>query len=670
MQALVLKAAARRLLVPAYFGLLAVIVFGTQFAGTGFGNRLHHSWVSSHTLAIASHATAENGLVGHSRQVINENAALHFDYFDRNPVFFSALLGALTGLTNNLATKVWLARQLMHVFLVLTMLFAWLLLRRLGLGARLALVGVTLGFSGHMLLYYRGMIHFDQPALAGMMFLLYVIARVKLERQERWRWLTIATLLSLGMGRGIVSLGVAGLWAAIEAAGLLWQRERTAGQRLRAIPGHDATRMLLLGVVWSTLLVGYNLAQEMARRGVPLEQTSIIESIQTRRPGGELQSEWGADYSKLAETVSQRLLRWFLPLEDGSRPDVQSWLMVAALTLVLFHIRNEVPARRVILLLVAFSGLAWLFVMANLTWFHEYTTMHALGLALVFWLALLARVRQARVINILLLLSLALFLRNSLEVEARNSDHFRATAVYTEDYDRILRRIGRGQVVYGPPNLQDGVINRGRYTLGFYLGDNMLAATAAQADYLVSAREILALPAAQSGDGASGWRLYRTLTPENRAAFLFDREYSERLPPEDMSPGHNFGDEVALGRWQLLDSVQVRPCQRVNVESWWQADTSPSADYSMQLALVDEAGKSPGSSNNRLTVVGTGEWQPGVWYLDLRPLTVPCDAAGQYALVMNVYDSLALATRGPLALIDADGGVGNTWLYLTTLFIN
>jgi len=155
--------------VAAYFCLLALIVFATQFAGTGFGERPHHGWVSSHTLAIAGRATPENGFLGHSRLLIDEEGALHYDYFDRYPPFFSATLGALIGLTKNLATKVWLARQIMHIILVLTMLFAWLLLRRLGLTAGLALVAVTLSCSGPMLLYYGEMVHFDHPALAGML---------------------------------------------------------------------------------------------------------------------------------------------------------------------------------------------------------------------------------------------------------------------------------------------------------------------------------------------------------------------------------------------------------------------------------------------------------------------------------------------------------------------
>ncbi|MCY4526159.1 MAG: hypothetical protein OXB89_06085 [Anaerolineaceae bacterium] len=661
----------RGLPLAAYFCLLALIVFATQFAGAGFGERQHHGWVSSHTLAIAGRATPENGFVGHSRLLLNEDGTLHYDYFDRYPPFFSALLGALTGLTKNLATKVWLARQIMHIILVLTMLFAWLLLRRLGLTAGLAPVAVTLAFSGPMLLYYREMVHFDQPALAGMLFLLYVIARVKLEQRQRWRWLTLATLLAVSAGRGFVSLSVLGLWAACEAAGLLWQRDRPLPQRLLAVLRHDATRMLLLAVVWSAVWLGYNLTQEMTRRDVGLEETSIVESIQTRWPGGGPGRGAEPTLAAYGGLLAERLLRWFLPLDGGSIPAALRWSTLPALALILFHLRSQPASRRIVLLLTAFSGLAWLGVMINLAWSHDYTTMHALGFALVFWLALLERVRHPLALHTLLLLALALFLRNSLEVERRNSDHFRDTAVYTEDFSRILHRIDRGQVIYAAPNLQDKVINRGRYTLGFYLGDNILTETAGHADYMVSTRAVLALPATLFDDGPDGWRLYRTLTPENRVAFLFDSAYADYFPPEQIGPAYNFGAELALGHWALRDEVQVQPCQRINVESWWQASRPLAADYSLQLALVDLAGESLSASNERLTTVDTSDWETNAWFPDLRPLTIPCDApAGEYPLVLTVYDPLRLAEQGPLPLINADGSAGDAWLYLTTLFVN
>ena len=547
----------QRALVPAYFGLLAVIVFGTQFAGTGFGNRVHHSWITSQILAIVSRATPVNGFVGHSRSVMDADGAVDHEYFTRTPIVIDALTGTLVNLTDNLTLKVWIARQVMHVIFILTMLLAWRLLRGLGARPVAALVTVTLGFSGYMLLYYREMFDYEHASLLGMLLLLYAIAGFRQARRPRWRRLTLVSLTALALGRGYASLGVLGLWFALEATGILLRGGLTPTQGLRATLGHPATRLLLAGVVWTLLLLSWNVAQEMARRDVPFANTGIAGSVLERAPGGE-NARALPPPAELASMLEQRLVRWFTPLDDAGDRRIQQLVLAAALALVMVFCARQRPERRVLLLLTAFSGVLWIIVMINHTWQHDFTTMYALGIALVFWLALLERVRHSLALYALLLPALALFLHNSLEVERRNSDHFRDTAVYTEDFSRILQRIGRGQAVHAAPNLQDGVINRGRYTLGFYLGDNILAEAAGHADYFVSAREMLALPAALFDDGGAGWRRYRTLTPENRVAFLFDTSHVEQGPPEDIVPTWNFGDVVALGRWALPDSVQVR----------------------------------------------------------------------------------------------------------------
>ncbi len=662
--------AARRLLIPAYFGLLAVIVFATQFAGTGFGGTgLHYAWVPSHTLAIVSRATPENGFVGHARSFLDADGAPDYLYFDRYPPFFSAMLGALMGLTDDLATKVWIARQLMHVIYILTMLFSWLLLRRLGLDKRLALVVVSLSFSGHILLYYRELINFDPPALMGMMFLLYVIARVKLEGRERWRWLTVATLVAVNLGSNLLSMAVLALWAAMEAAGLLWRLGLTSRQRLRAILRHDATRMLLLGLVWSALATGYNVAQEMARREVPPEETGIIQSLQRRLPGGDVTSDWRPDYDAFFSRTEWRLLRWFFPLDEHSDSFLHRRVSLPLLLLVVYyHLRSQPSARRMVLLLTALSGLITLFVMINLAWFHGFTTNYALGFALIFWLALLGRVRHGFLKNILLVLAPALFLYSALNVEAKYRAWHEGAAVYTDDYNRILQEIGyRGSVVYSDGARQDRQVTRPKYLLSFYLGDNFLATNVQDADYMVANRDFVALPAR---DGA-GMGLYETLTPENQVGFLFDLRGDARYEPEDLTARYNFGDELALGRWELRDSVQVQPCQRIRVESWWQAPVPLTVNHHLQLSMTDEVGDILTSADGPPVGGDTQGWFPQRWYPDGRSLKIPCDAApGAFSLIFSAYDPESDEDNDKLRLVNADGSEGDTWLYLTTVFIS
>lgn len=323
----------QRLLVPAYFGLLALIVFGTQFAGAGFGNRAHHSWVTSQILAIVSRATPVNGFVGHSRSVMDADGALDHEYFTRSPIVFDALTGTLVNLTDNLTLKVWIARQVMHIIFILTMLLAWRLLRRLGARPVAALVMVTLSFSGYMLLYYREMFDYEHASLLGMLLLLTVIAEEKQARRPRWRRLTLVTLLVLTLGRGYASLSVLGLWVALEATGILLRGGLTPGQRLRATLGHPATRLLLMAMVWTLLLLSWNVAHEMVRRDVSLAETGIVGSIPERAPGGQ-NARPLPQLAELASILEGRLARWFFPLDEAGGRRMEQLALLAALALL------------------------------------------------------------------------------------------------------------------------------------------------------------------------------------------------------------------------------------------------------------------------------------------------------------------------------------------------
>ena len=415
--------------------LFAWVVFATQSGGTGFWYKFHGG-VSVHGLAIMSRATPANAFVGNSRTLINADDSLRPEYFDRYPVFFSVLVGALINLTEDLPTKVFIARQVMNAIFVLTLLFAWLLLLRLGGQRLLALAVIALACSGYWLLYYRDMIHYDQPALLGMLVLLHTIARVKLEQRVRWRWLTVATLVAVSLGRSIASLSVLGLWAAFEAVGLLWQRERPLRQRLRAILLHDATRMLLIGVAWITLLLGYNISVEALRRNVPLQETSIVDSVLRRQPltqdGGLAENtlNYVSSWAEFVSVSANRLLRWYAAPWSASRdfdPGVLTWpLLALALATILYYSLRQPPARRMLLLLTALSGPAWIIFMANLTLQHDYTMMYALGFALVFWLAALGWLRRfPRALPILLLPAAGLFALSSQQVYSANAATFR-----------------------------------------------------------------------------------------------------------------------------------------------------------------------------------------------------------------------------------------------------
>lgn len=672
-----------RIAIPALFLLIAGIVFFTQTGGVGFWAG-SHGWNSAHGLAIMTHATPENLFVGYA--LFNRSASGHtgYIYFDRYPFFFSASMQALMSLTDDLATKVWLVRQVMLAIFVATIGLAFLLVRRLVENPFLALAITLLAFAGYNLIYYRDMIHFDQPALLGMMLLLNMIAACK--QGGRRRWLYIGALAAVSMGRGYASFFILGLWFVAEAGGLLLRRDLTLIQRIRQLAAHDVSRVLILALIWAGALLAYNIVVEAWRREVPIQNTSVIESALRRLPVGH---EGGRNTTTASEGIPpawadfaalelERIVRWFTPLNLGWDGDeTAGWALplggVAVAAAGIYVLRQQ-GDKRLLAFLTAFSGLVWLAFMINLTATHEFTIMYALGFALIFYTALLHWLGRWRFVPPLLLAaSLGIFAFQHVRVYAENVDEIRRYDVYTQDYNRIYHAIeGSGRNIYHTFLNNCAIENSKCYVLGFYLGDNPMTPDYEIADYVLTGSIYhTSKPFLMPGDDEGLQLLWRSLTPENTVAHLFDTAAAEtRRIPDDVQTMFRFGDVLALQKWELRDSVDVQPCQRVAVESWWQMIDPPPVNYSMQIALVDSAGQPVSAANSPLTTLSTQIWVPDAYFLDARTVQIPCDAQpGEYPLVMSVYDPETVTAVGSLPVSLPDGTPSNDYIYLTTLFV-
>ncbi|HUF00035.1 MAG TPA: hypothetical protein VMN99_12330, partial [Anaerolineales bacterium] len=174
----------------------------------------HHGWVTANTLAIISKATPRNYFVGYALAFRDDENRATYEYFDRYPVFFSALFNRALSLTGNLADKLYLAKQIMNLIFLGTLILAFLIVDKLIKNKPLALTVVLLAFSNPYLLWYKDMVHFDQPALLGFLLLIYAIALYKLDGVRLP--LYIATFIAIGSGRGYASYSILFLWLALE----------------------------------------------------------------------------------------------------------------------------------------------------------------------------------------------------------------------------------------------------------------------------------------------------------------------------------------------------------------------------------------------------------------------------------------------------------------------
>jgi hypothetical protein len=494
------------------FAVFGWIVFATQNRVVGWEpgyNELqpkHHGWVSSHTLAIIAHATPANAFVGYAVASIDERGEKQYDYFDRYPVFFSVGMHTLLSLKSRLSTQVYLAKQAMNGVFLLTVVMAYLLVRKLT-GRTLSSFAVAVAsVTSPYLLFYKDMVHYDQPALLGILILIYAIALHKIDNRRRVVY--GAALLSVSLGRGYASYAVLATWVFLEALPLVRERGVSLSVRLARFLRLDAVRVLLLAVGWGGTCLLYNVSVESLRRGIPLADTSIVQSAINRLALNEGFNEsyfrilnWRTFF--LDQVI--RIVRWSLPVwEYEGSPALSAAIVAAMLAAIALHARRLEAGGRMVLLILAGSGVVWLLAMRNLSAFHDYTAMYYLGIPLAFYTAVASRLRLPRLAWIaVVLLSLAVFTRRDLEIQDLHTRLGQPFNTYTHDFMRIAAALpGPGQSI----ELEDGV-PYAPYAFGFYLPEDFLA-SGPTTPYVISRRR---------------GRLPALLTPDNARLFLYER---------------------------------------------------------------------------------------------------------------------------------------------------
>lgn len=519
------RAAERRVLA-AVFVLLALFVLVQQNAKVGFEPN-HHGWVSSHALAIFSHATPANGFVAYSVRREDEQGRTEYDYFERSPVFFSVLMHLwLDHPARPLARQVYLARQAMNVIFLATLVVAYLLLRELTGDAMAAAAAAVTTFSGSYFMFYKDMIHFEQPGLFGMLALVYAILLSRRSGRRWWLYLTAAFAASFGWG--YVSLAFLCVWTAAElliAGRQYWFAPWTAARRFLSA---DAPRLLVFSACLTAVYLTYNIAMEARTRGVPWSETSIVESGSRRSgwgPLGAQMSRASIEWRHYAPMMAKRMVKSAVPYaavvgvmnhDDFApmSPKIIFFALAGACLVALVlaaHLRRVPAGDRFFYLLTAFSGFGWFVLVRRHAAPHDYTSIYFAGLLLVFFAALFARLpdklRWAG-----LAAALAVFAASNTFV---NADHSRTAAAVnadTYDFERVLGRLGPGDRVY--VERAEEMFFRRPFAPGFYLSRQILT-PAAGAGYAISRRrDFAAAP----------------LTPENHGLFLFRmKDRGERL---------------------------------------------------------------------------------------------------------------------------------------------
>ncbi|CAK24761.1 hypothetical protein [Synechococcus sp. CS-197] len=353
--------------------VLAAVLVLSEPAIVDFFQKGHFNWVSLHSLAIARHSSLANGGVGYSCKWLTSDGSTHLEYFNRYPIVFAVLSRwLLLPWAGDGAAWLYAARQWMNVMFIATALVLWWWLRALRFSRPVAMASLLFTLSAPVVLQYRNMFHFDQPALLAYGLLLLVVVRKVLPDQPDLRWYSAALCLAALSGRSAVVL----------IASLVLPLQRgLAGRR----------RGLWLGVPIAFATVGvataYNIVWEARLNAVSWTSTTVVQSALRRL---------GLSGNGFSERALERT-RWLggaLPKLIAYSTEFMLPLLLVAAVLVLTRLvarrRRLSPAagpippalpeqaltfRRQMLWSTGGTAVLWVVLMKNLFVFHVYAGM-------------------------------------------------------------------------------------------------------------------------------------------------------------------------------------------------------------------------------------------------------------------------------------------------------
>jgi hypothetical protein len=398
--------------------IFIILVFILQPYKVGFEEG-HHGWVSSHVLSQISRASEANHFLGYSKDILTEGGKVDKVYFDRYPIFFAAISHQiLKPFWDNLESTIYVARQMMNVIYILIMLLMLRLTKKLSDDPYIQYGVFFLVSSSSYFVFYKDMVHFDQPAILGSLILLNgIVDYIFLKKRK---WLIWGSLIGPLMGRGYFSLFVLLTWVVWESVLFLTKTKLYSKDRFKM-----AILSFVLAVPLPILSLGINIYSEAKIRGVSFEKTSIVISASHRLGLEQYKNAEGAKKVKWLSYILKQTLRtldlmtpyalYGLHIHNYKKPFIHYLTLLPKMIYQLFIFwglvkflkrRKFIPflksiledQRKFVQLILLSSGILWLLVMKNLAAFHEYVSMYGFGISILFCYYILKKSKQNKIL--------------------------------------------------------------------------------------------------------------------------------------------------------------------------------------------------------------------------------------------------------------------------------
>ncbi len=472
--------------------LAGLSLFLFQNQSTGF-NAWHHGFLSSHGITLAKNLISDGPPLLMYEYREEQAGEILYHAYNRFPVVAFWLISlVIRPFEPDLAGQVYAARQLMNLFLLLTMIVSYkLVVAVVGDRAHAAIV-TLLVMSTTYILRYGDMIFNDIPGLCAFVLALYAVVKAQKCRLSGPQLLLFALLpISISWQPYAVFLS----WVLVEFVQLVLGGHATPRpQRVANFLRSPACIITCGAVMWGGMILGLQLFNEWRVSGGNLQALSSVDAL-LRRLGV---ADAGVSDPALALvqwdhfTLTQvgRLLLALVPFGGVTNllPTISKALLIDRLvaacclgTGMLVYLRYRPITPKVTLVLLG-SGLLWAIGMRHFVAFHDFQAIYYIGFALALFISLVSRIptpgRATVMIGVTLLFIISVYQSNT----AKTASAAPLNAV-TAEFQPIYTQLPAGSRVYIDGNRHTLV--SGYHAVSFYLAGS-IAVPLAEAEYAVS----------------------------------------------------------------------------------------------------------------------------------------------------------------------------------------
>jgi tetratricopeptide (TPR) repeat protein len=482
----------------AFFILIAVSfsVFVFQNDKNGF-EKGHHGFLSSHGAVLARNLSGDHFFLLYTSKEIDSKGKIEFQTYSRFPVTTFFLLKMAMGVVgNDLSMKVAIARQIMNLFLLGALLFAFLSVYDLSKNYLIALSVIFLSFSSAYIHYYNDMIFNDIPALFG--FILAGNGLIRYELYGKRFQMFVKALIGISFGWQIFGM----LFAYIIAYII---RNIYRYQKIGFSFNIDVFILGFASLLLGAFLLFFNLSIESHITGKPIKQLSTVASAKQRfGQVDEFNKNYG-EYLSIGNFTKDQMHRigaMTIPylLKKGGAFYLYGIFIFLFLLLMTFFIKQKV-----LLFSFLLSGFFWAFPMRSFTFSHDFQSIFYIGVPLSLYYILLNTINKKSKITLpfIAILSMLLFIYTNITFNLSKSAASEPVNSILNDFQNIIDVTDKGNTFFIDGDRHS--IAGGYYTVDFCLADNFFTSKN-NAEYFISRNKEF--------DKS-------ILTPENKEIYLF-----------------------------------------------------------------------------------------------------------------------------------------------------